>query len=346
MKCKLKPDNKQQKNKKDTNIFSWCLGKIVSDIKKANPIPDKIGNRTKRGSCFLVISIPSLFMKILFWIKCVLLKRISKRGIQIKVLQSIKVANCGMFRFSRKKLPVASPLEIPSQNTRFHNLSLLNNILGICLFCSSKVLLALSLLVATCFVKSCIIVFSYNIKVHAYIVPKICRLFKQIIIIFGVIISLWVNTSHAATRPEILRLISVTEKEYNIPSGLLLAIAKIESNLESYALNINGRSMLFQDKDTALKTIHQSLEAGITNIDIGVAQVNYKWHRHNFSKLEDMLSPKSNIEYAAKLLSKLKQQYGDWHTAIRRYHSASPYHYRKYSRKIVLCWLNSNKLTN
>lgn len=157
---------------------------------------------------------------------------------------------------------------------------------------------------------------------------------------------IWPNSSLATTKAEILQLISNTEREYNIPVGLLSAIAKTESNLEPYALNINGRSKYFKDKEAALNTINQSLEAGITNIDIGIAQVNYKWHQQNFRSLEEMLSPKSNIRYAAELLFKLKQQHGDWHTAIRRYHSANPDHYKKYSRKIVLCWLNSNVRSN
>ena len=118
-----------------------------------------------------------------------------------------------------------------------------------------------------------------------------------------------------------------------------MAIAKTESNLKSYALNISGRPIFLTNKDIALKTIRDALDAGITNIDIGVAQVNYKWHQNNFNSIEDMLSPEGNLKYAAQLLLKLKQAHGDWHTAIRRYHSAKPKYHRQYSRKVVLCWV-------
>jgi len=41
---------------------------------------------------------------------------------------------------------------------------------------------------------------------------------------------------------EIRQLIAVQEQQNNIPSGLLLAIAKVESGSKPYALNIQGKS--------------------------------------------------------------------------------------------------------
>jgi len=160
------------------------------------------------------------------------------------------------------------------------------------------------------------------------------------IITLSIIISfVLANTVQAATKPELLEIISNAEKEHNIPKGLLLAVAKTESNLEAYALNISGRPHFFKDKNIASQTIRRALDEGITNIDIGAAQINYKWHGDKFSSIEDMLSPEVNIQYAAKLLAKLKQQHGNWHKAIRIYHSSNLKYHRQYSRRVVLCWL-------
>lgn len=146
----------------------------------------------------------------------------------------------------------------------------------------------------------------------------------------------------ASNKAEILNLITNAEQEHGIPKGLLLAVAKTESNLKSFALNIEGRPIFPTDKESALKTIRKALNAGFTNIDIGVAQINYKWHGSNFSCIEDMLSPETNIRYAARLLSQLKREHGNWHNAIRLYHSLKPKYHRQYSRKVVLCWLSSD----
>jgi hypothetical protein len=59
--------------------------------------------------------------------------------------------------------------------------------------------------------------------------------------------------AQAATKPELLEIISNAEKEHNIPKGLLLAVAKTESNLEAYALNISGRPHFFKDKNILSK---------------------------------------------------------------------------------------------
>lgn len=138
---------------------------------------------------------------------------------------------------------------------------------------------------------------------------------------------------------ELKRLIAVQEEQNNIPSGLLLAIAMVESGSEPYALNIQGKSVIGRNKTEAANLIHEALAKGITNIDVGIMQLNIKWHRENFGSIEEMLEPKKNIEYAASFLLTLYKKYGDWHKAVRFYHSSTAEYHRKYSRKITLAWI-------
>jgi len=138
---------------------------------------------------------------------------------------------------------------------------------------------------------------------------------------------------------ELKRLITEQEKQNNIPSGLLLAIATVESDSKPYALNIQGKPVIARNKREAASLIHEALAEGITNIDVGVMQLNVRWHRENFKSIEEMLEPKKNIEYAASFLLMLYKKYGDWHRAVRFYHSSTAEYYRKYSRKITMAWL-------
>jgi len=149
------------------------------------------------------------------------------------------------------------------------------------------------------------------------------------------------DVSQAANRDKIIAIIKQKERQYNIPSGLLLAVIKTESNLNPFVLNINGKSLFFTTKEDSARAVNEAISSGIVNIDIGLAQINYKWHRDSFNNIDSMLSPKDNIHYAASLLAQLKKQHGDWHKALRYYHSAYPKHHKKYSRKVVLCWLAS-----
>lgn len=372
MKYKLIGASKLINTIKSVIKLSEALCKNISAITNAVGNAAIIVNINRYGLCSSVNIFPSLLAKVRAFINLVSLNIFNMKGIPIIVSQKKNTdQNDIVLLLPALKLEARlNPKLIPNQNIRFHNLSLLSQASSVWLSCAKRALVAL-LLTAICVVmsrgfllssaskralaslravrviKSCIITFSSFISGYGYIVPEMYRSAKQIMITLSVIILLvWADSSYAATKAEILKMINDAEREYNIPSGLLTAIAKIESNLEKYAVNLNGRSILFKDKDEALKAIRQSIDAGITNIDIGIAQVNYRWHQQNFSNLEDMLLPRSNIQYAAKLLATLKREYGDWHTAIRRYHSANPYYHKKYSRKIVLCWLNGNKLTN
>ena len=143
----------------------------------------------------------------------------------------------------------------------------------------------------------------------------------------------------ALVKNQIRQLIAEQEERNKIPSGLLLAIATVESGSEPYALNIQGKSVIGSNKREAVALIHEALAEGINNIDVGVMQLNVKWHRENFKSIEEMLEPKKNIEYAAGFLLKLYKKYGDWHKAVRFYHSSTTEYYRKYSRKITLAWI-------
>lgn len=138
--------------------------------------------------------------------------------------------------------------------------------------------------------------------------------------------------------------ITSVEQRNRIPRGLLSAIVGVESGFNPTAINIEGKTVTINDKSEVIKTIKNALNQGVTNIDVGIAQINYRWHKDNFKNIEEMLNPATNIEYAAKLLSSLFKQHGTWHKAIRHYHSANPNHHKQYSRKVVIAWLGNSQL--
>ncbi len=99
--------------------------------------------------------------------------------------------------------------------------------------------------------------------------------------------------------------------------------------------------MIASSKKEASEMVQLYLDQGNTNIDLGVMQVNLRWHGKYFKNIEEMLTPEYNIKYAAKLLTSLYQQHGTWQKAVRYYHSAKPEYHRKYSKKIILTWLSN-----
>lgn len=307
-------------------------------------------------SLFLFILLPSLFKNMLPFTKVVLAKYLTKHGIPIRVNQNIiddQYENSdGALPTPAIRNTIENPIVTPNQKTRFHNLSLVNHLtlVGLLGNLLSDKFIPIKPPYNRFISSSLLRIFITNpisdLCSYRTIIADSSFCIKQIVLTLSTIILLSLpNVVYAATsttKTGVLELIKHAEQENHIPSGLLLAVVTVESKLQPFALNIAGRSLFFKNKDTALQAIRQALNQGITNIDIGISQINYKWHQHNFTSLEAMISPKVNIKYAAELLAKLKQDYGDWHTAIRHYHSFNPEHHRKYSRKIVLCWLENH----
>ena len=165
-----------------------------------------------------------------------------------------------------------------------------------------------------------------------------CKLIRYFLAYF--LITLGAQTCLASDMPQLIQKI---EKEHKIPSGLLAAIASVESGLKPYAIGVSGKSVKASSKEDAKKIIKQYLAKGITNIDIGIMQINWRWHSKEFDQnLDDMLNPSQNIMYAAQLLKSLHEKHQSWQKAVRYYHSAKDEYHRKYSKAVLVSWLKQN----
>lgn len=200
-------------------------------------------------------------------------------------------------------------------------------------------------------VKSSIFNTYYRFNILELILPRIRTLFKIItcatlcLFIFILGNTRAYGADNTPSNPYLLKKYSgYVERKNRIPRGLLSAIVAVESGFNPYSVNITGKSFVANNKLEAVKTIKNALNQGITNIDIGIAQINYRWHKDNFKNIEEMLSPATNIEYAAKLLSSLFKRHGTWQDAIKYYHSANSDYHRQYSRKVVTAWLGNTYL--
>ena len=128
-------------------------------------------------------------------------------------------------------------------------------------------------------------------------------------------------------------LIRAAERAEGIPSGLLLAIGRAESGVETsrgrlvwpWALNIAGRSVFAPTRDEALRQAGESIRAEPRRfVDLGCLQVNWQYHREWLKEPENVLDPEWNVAYGARLLRSLAAQHGSWEKAVGFYHSANP----------------------
>jgi soluble lytic murein transglycosylase-like protein len=143
---------------------------------------------------------------------------------------------------------------------------------------------------------------------------------------------------------DIQSIIEKNEKEHGIPKGILRSIATVESGSNPYAVNAKRKTYLFKSKNEAIKFINSCVKKKNQNLSVGCMQIHYKSHKGKFNSIDDMLSPEKNTAFAAFTLKKLYEKYGDWKTAIKRYHAnKSKYSNAYYKRVMKIYNLRYNK---
>jgi hypothetical protein len=137
------------------------------------------------------------------------------------------------------------------------------------------------------------------------------------------------------------------EKHHNIPTGLLHAISKVESGRKDitgrivawpWTVNAEGQGYYFPTKEAAIKAVQKMQLKGIKSIDVGCMQVNLYHHPRAFRNLNEAFDPDTNVAYAARFLTGLKNEHASWRTAVAHYHSANPVHHTSYRQNVLGVW--------
>lgn len=140
--------------------------------------------------------------------------------------------------------------------------------------------------------------------------------------------------------------------EYGIDSDLLYSIAIVESKVGKknirpcpYAIRVNDKtSQIFfpETKQKAKKTLSRILK-DTDNVDIGMMQINYHWHKDKISSPFDLLDPEINLRVAVQILSNTINSTDDIILGIGRYHSWDPEKAYRYGNKVCSIYFNLKK---
>jgi len=104
--------------------------------------------------------------------------------------------------------------------------------------------------------------------------------------------------------------------KHQLDPYILYAVALTESRKLSdqnrvspwpWAINNAGKAFVPDSQQEAAALLDQMLQQGKRNIDIGIMQVNLRWHGHRVAKPEQLLDPSTNLEIGARVLSEAIQ---------------------------------------
>ncbi|MFP7569308.1 lytic transglycosylase domain-containing protein [Marivita sp. S2033] len=128
-------------------------------------------------------------------------------------------------------------------------------------------------------------------------------------------------------------------QESGVPAEVMLAITRLEtgrgSGIEPWPWTVNhaGDGTWFKSEDEARTYVFSKVKRGVSNIDIGCFQINYRWHSDGFRSLDDMFNPDLNAAHAAGFLKSLYDEFGNWTEAAGAYHSRTPKYAERYKIK-------------
>ena len=123
---------------------------------------------------------------------------------------------------------------------------------------------------------------------------------------------------------DVLRAISLTETGRKVSAGFLPW---------PWTVNMEGAGKWFDTRREARAYVDRHFARGARSFDVGCFQINYRWHGHAFSSIEEMFDPLANARYAASFLGDLYREFGDWSRAAGAYHSRTPKYARKYAAR-------------
>lgn len=121
--------------------------------------------------------------------------------------------------------------------------------------------------------------------------------------------------------------------EYGVPASLLYAVALAESGrtLElagrrvvrpwPWTLNVGGKGYYFETREDAWTALRAHRAAGQRSIDIGLMQVNWRWHADRLKDPYAALDPYYSLRVAAQILRDCQGETGDWWAAVGCYHA-------------------------
>lgn len=87
-----------------------------------------------------------------------------------------------------------------------------------------------------------------------------------------------------------------------------------------WTLNVGGKGYWFRNRHSAVRYANIMLVRGVRNIDVGICQINWRWHGYKFKSVDELIDPERNMLYAANTLKQLKGE-KSWQYAVGAYHA-------------------------
>ena len=138
-------------------------------------------------------------------------------------------------------------------------------------------------------------------------------------------------------------------RAHGVPADILYAVALTESGKVvdrfrtrrpwPWTLNVGGTGYFYASREDAHRALLHFLDQGKRSIDIGLMQVNWRWHRDKLGDPWQALDPDHNLKVGARILGRCNRDRRDPWDAVGCYHAPNNQEFAsRYSEKVASHW--------
>ena len=138
-------------------------------------------------------------------------------------------------------------------------------------------------------------------------------------------------------------------RAHDVPADILYAVALTESGKVvdrsrtrrpwPWTLNVGGTGHFYASREDAHRALLHFLDQGKRSVDIGLMQVNWRWHRNKLGDPWQALDPYHNLRVGAAILQACYRNEPDWWVSVGCYHAPNNQTFAsRYSKKVATHW--------
>jgi len=164
-----------------------------------------------------------------------------------------------------------------------------------------------------------------------------------------IVVATWVHPGVAWADASVPSGYQVVAAEHGIPDALFYAVALAESGKKiasqdirrpwPWTLNVEGQGYYYESRLKAWLALSEWLQRGIRSIDIGLMQVNWRWHEDKLGDTWRALDPYHNLRVGAEILRTCFEARREWWQSVGCYHAPSnPDRAMRYQDRVKTQW--------
>ncbi len=157
------------------------------------------------------------------------------------------------------------------------------------------------------------------------------------------------NATAAQAKLEHLQKIGFTRFNVQVNGKTLhrLSASAVQQRIQAVKGQVKLRGLhfarRFANHAAATHFAEEKIALGYDNLDLGLMQINWHWHKSAFTNVAEALDVQANASYAVTYLKKHRAT-RNWWDSVGRYHSGTPTYAKRYIQRVYAMYQKIHRI--